>query len=52
MVTINDDIVTPDSDGRFELAVPLEEGINVIEVVGSVSLEEQKNYVITAVYLP
>lgn len=52
VVTVNDDIVAPDSDGLFEHAVELEEGINIIEVVGSVSSEEQANYVITAVYLP
>jgi len=52
VVTVNDDIVTPDSNGDFEHTVTLEEGINVIEVVGSVSAEEQLGHVITVVYLP
>ena len=52
VVTVNDDIVSPDADGMFEHTVSLEEGINIIEVVGSVSSDEQKSYVITVVYLP
>jgi hypothetical protein len=52
VVTVNDDIVSPDADGTFEHTVSLEEGNNIIEVVGSVSSDEQKSYVITVVYLP
>jgi len=52
VVTVNDDIVAPDSDGIFEHTIVLEEGISIIEVVGSVSTDEQASYVITVVYLP
>lgn len=52
VVTINDDVVAPDTAGVFEHTVPLEVGINIIEVVGSVSSDEQQSYVITVVYLP
>jgi hypothetical protein len=52
VVTVNDDIVVPDAGGLFEHSVLLEEGINIIEVVGSVSSDEQTSYVITVVYLP
>lgn len=52
VVTVNDEIVTPNTEGIFEHTVTLEEGISIIEVVGSVSTNEQTNYVITVVYLP
>ncbi|NQW20109.1 MAG: hypothetical protein HQ477_05205 [Chloroflexi bacterium] len=52
VVTVNDDIVIPNTEGIFEHTVSLEVGINIIEVVGSVSADEQASYVITVVYLP
>lgn len=52
VVTVNDDSVTPYIDGMFTHTVQLEDGINVVEVVGSVSSQEQNGYVITVVYLP
>jgi hypothetical protein len=52
VVTINDDIASPDADGRFEATIPLEFGANIIEVVASVASNEQDSIVITAVYLP
>jgi hypothetical protein len=52
VVTVNDDAVTPDADGRFEAVVALEFGANIIEVVASVASNEQDSIVITAVYLP
>lgn len=52
VVTVNDDITTPDADGHFEAIVTLEFGANIIEVVASVASNEQDSVVITAVYLP
>jgi hypothetical protein len=52
VVTVNDDVVTPDADGLFEAPVHLEFGANIIEVVASVASNEQDSIVITAVYLP
>ncbi|MDP6668189.1 MAG: hypothetical protein QF357_12480 [Dehalococcoidia bacterium] len=52
VVTVNDDVIEPDADGMFQHTVILEVDINIIEVVASVSSDEQENIVITAVYLP
>ena len=52
VVTVNDAIVEPDSDGLFASTVELEEGPNVIEVISSVSSGEQKDLVLVAIYLP
>lgn len=51
-MTVNDDVVEPDENGIFSHTITLEAGVNIVEVVGSVSSGEQKSYVITAVYLP
>ncbi len=40
-VTIGDDFVELDEDGRFELLVTLDAGVNLIEVVASVSTGEE-----------
>lgn len=52
VVTVNDDAIEPDADGVFKHIVTLEVGANIIEVVASVSSDEQESFVITAVYLP
>ena len=51
-VTINDTIMDVDENGQFSLDVTLEEGINVYEVVSSVSDTEQLNEVLTIIYAP
>jgi hypothetical protein len=45
-------IVDIDENGQFSLGVTLEEGINVYEVVSSVSDTEQLNEVLTIIYVP
>ena len=52
VVTVNDDVVEPDVDGMFRHTVPLEIGVNIIEVVASVASDEQDSFVVTAVNLP
>jgi hypothetical protein len=51
-VTINDQIVDIDENGRFTLDVQLEEGINIFEVVSSVSDTESLDEVLTVIYAP
>ncbi len=51
-VTINDEIVDVDENGRFTLEVQLEEGINIFEVVSSVSDSESLDEVLTVIYAP
>jgi hypothetical protein len=51
-VTINDQIVDVDENGRFTLDVQLEEGINIFEVVSSVSDSESLDEVLTVIYAP
>ena len=51
-VTINDQIVDIDENGRFILDVQLEEGINIFEVVSSVSDTESLDEVLTVIYAP
>ena len=52
VVTINDTVVEPNGDGLFSLAVDLEEGPNLIEIVASVASGEQKDLVLVVIYLP
>ncbi|NQW23909.1 MAG: hypothetical protein HQ475_10740 [SAR202 cluster bacterium] len=52
VVTVNDTIVEPNIDGEFSLAVVLDEGPNIIEVVASVASGEQQDLVLVAIYLP
>lgn len=35
VVSVNDEIVNADAQGIFTLTVPLEEGLNILEVVAS-----------------
>ena len=51
-VTVNDDFVELDVDGTFEIIVPLIEGINIIEVVASVSTGEQLDEVLVVIFSP
>ena len=52
VATINDSVLDPDAEGRFQLTVELEEGPNTIEVVVSVASGEQEGIVLTVIYIP
>ena len=52
MITVNDTVVEPDVDGRFESTVALEVGANIIEVVVSVVTGEQQDLVLVVIYAP
>lgn len=51
-VSVNDNLVEPDLEGRFRQVVDLEVGANVIEIVVSNASGEQKGLVLTVIYLP
>ena len=51
VVTVNDTVVEPDGDGRFEATVQLEEGPNIIEIVSSVASGEQLELVLVVIYI-
>jgi hypothetical protein len=51
-VSIGDGFVDVDLDGMFEKAVNLEEDINIIEVVASISSGQQYDQVLTIIYAP
>ena len=52
VITVNDIVLEPDIDGRFETTVALEIGANIIEVVVSVLSGEQEDLVLVVIYLP
>ena len=52
VVTIDDSIVEPNIDGEFSLEVPLDVGLNIIEVVASTASGEKMDLVLVAIYLP
>ena len=52
VITVNDTVVEPDVDGRFESTVALEVGANIIEVVVSVVTGEQQDLVLVVIYAP
>ena len=51
-ITVNDGFATPDLDGIFTVAVALEIGPNIIEIVASISTGEELSQVLTIVYIP
>jgi hypothetical protein len=51
-ISIGEEFVDVDMDGTFEKVVNLEEGINIFEVIASISDEQQHNQVITVIYTP
>ena len=52
VVTVNDAVVEPDLEGRFQQKVALEPGPNSIEVIASLASGEQQSIIVTVVYLP
>ena len=52
VVTINDTLVEPNSDGLFSLAVDVEEGPNIIEIIASIASGEQTDLVLVVIYIP
>ncbi len=52
VVTVNDTLTEPDSDGLFTSTVELEEGPNVIEVIASVASGEQEELILVVIYVP
>ena len=53
VVSVNDDLVEVDAEGRFEAVASLEEGSNLIEVVvSSTATGEEKSVVLMVFYLP
>ncbi len=52
VVTVNDTLTEPDSDGLFMASVDLEEGPNVIEVIASVASGEQEELIQVVIYVP
>jgi hypothetical protein len=52
IVSVNDTVGLANADGRFSLAVPLEEGPNVLEVIASNKAGEQTSLILTVLYQP
>ena len=52
VVTVNDSLIEPDSDGLFMSNVDLEEGPNIIEVIASVASGEQEELILVVIYVP
>ena len=51
-ITIEDEFLDVDEEGRFEMMVTLEEGINIFEVVASVETGEEVSTVLIVAYEP
>ncbi len=52
VLTVNDQFVSPDANGRFSTVVSLQEGPNNIEVVASIASGDQLSKVLTVIYSP
>ena len=52
VVTVNDDILVVEADGKFESDVALEEGPNVIEIVASDLEGNEVSFIVTVTYEP
>lgn len=52
VVTVNDDILLVEADGKFESDVALEEGPNVIEIVASDLEGNEVTFIVTVTYEP
>jgi hypothetical protein len=52
VVTVNDDILVVEADGKFESDVALEEGPNVIEIVASDLEGNEVAFIVTVTYEP
>jgi len=50
-LSVGDSFIDIELDGTFEEEVQLEDGINIIEVVASITTGEQFNQVITVIYV-
>ena len=51
-VTINDQFVEVDENGKLQLTVTLQEGINVFEVVASVATGEEQSLILIVSFEP
>jgi hypothetical protein len=52
MVTINQVLVEPNIDGKFQQTIPLEPGLNIVTVIASVVTGDQKTIVLGIGYTP
>jgi len=52
LVTVNQDPVEPDMDGRFSHEVQLNPGHNLVEILASTSEGEQKALILAVIYTP
>lgn len=52
VVTVNDEILIADADGRFSVIIPLETGLNLIEVIASDALDNEAVIELTVIYEP
>ncbi|MDA1256885.1 MAG: DUF4382 domain-containing protein [Chloroflexi bacterium] len=52
LISVNDTVVELDVDGRFSVSVPLEDGVNVVEVVASVASGEELSEVLVIIREP
>lgn len=52
LLSVNDEVLDVDEEGKFALSIELEEGPNVIEVIASNALGEQQDEVLLVFYEP
>lgn len=52
LVTVNDYIVEPDIQGHFQQAIDLAPGLNIIDIIASISSGEQESVVLGVGYFP
>lgn len=52
LVTVNDYVVEPDIQGHFQQAIDLAPGLNVIDIIASISSGEQESIVLGVGYFP
>jgi hypothetical protein len=52
LVTVNDYVVEPDIQGHFQQAIDLAPGLNIIDIIASISSGEQESVVLGVGYFP
>ena len=52
MVTVNDDTIEPDIEDRFKQEIELKSGTNIIEIVASLAIGEEKSLILAVIYIP
>lgn len=52
VISVNEQVLVVDSSGAFSMEIPLEDGPNLVEVIGSNTVGDEVDYLLTITYNP